>query len=200
MTNRREFLQIGLAATALPVAGGLFSPSAEAAVATTAPAIPLYKILFDAEFAQGRQFGDAAARLGVAVHAMAGGDVTDFWYHDLDLAWRETPRAIAGFTRHGPLFVLERFGWDRGMRVVLRAEHRPAGGFIEHVLTGPSASLARAAALVPAGDEWMSVMAGVVTQCAAGCSAPTTQTVVTRTTQGLPGNEPFYSWVIAPRV
>lgn len=200
MTNRREFLQIGLAATALPLAGGLLAPAADAAVVAPAPAIPLYKILFDAEFAQGRQFGEAAARLGVPFHAMARGDVTDFWYHDLDLAWRDAPQAIAGFTRHGPLFVLERLAWDRGMRVVLRAEHRPAGdGVIEHVLTGPGVSLSRAAALVPAGDEWMSVMAGVVTQCAAGCSETTTQTVVTRAGQALPDNEPFYSWVIAPR-
>jgi hypothetical protein len=201
MTNRREFLQIGLAATALPVAGGLLASAADASVAARAPAISLYKILFDAEFAQGRRFGDAAARLGIPFHAMARGDVTDFWYHDLDLAWREAPKAIAGFTRHGPLFVLERLAWDRSLRVVLRAEHRPAGdGVIEHVLTGPSASVARAAALVPAGDEWMSVMAGVVAQCAAGCSETTTQTVVTRTRQSLPDNEPFYSWVIAPRV
>lgn len=200
MTNRREFLHLGLAATALPAAGGLFTPKANASVAAPAPAIPLYKILFDAEFAHGRQFGAAAARLGVPFHAMARGDVTDFWYHDLDLAWRAAPSAIAGFTRHGPLFVLEHLAWDRGMRVVLRAEHRPAGnGLIEHVLTGPGASLSRAAALVPAGEEWMSVMAGVVTQCAAGCSETTTQTVMTRTAHSLPDNEPFYSWVIAPR-
>lgn len=200
MTNRRQFLQIGLAATALPLAGGLLAPTSGAAVVATAPAIPLYKILFDAEFAQGRRFGEAAARLGFPFHAMARGDVTDFWFHDLDLAWRNAPHAIAGFTRQGPLFVLERLAWDRGMRVVLRAEHRPAGdGAIEHVLTGPGASLSHAAALVPAGDEWMSVMAGVVTQCAAGCSETTTQTVVTRTGQQLPDNEPFYSWVIAPR-
>lgn len=200
MTNRREFLQIGLAATALPLAGGLLATAADAAVVASAPAIPLYKILFDAEFAHGRQFGEAAARLGVPFHAMARGDVTDFWYHDLDLAWRNAPQAIAGFTRHGPLFVLERLAWDRGMRVVLRAEHRPAGdGAIKHVLTGPGASLSRAAALVPAGDEWMSVMAGVVSQCAAGCSETTTRTVVTRTAQRLPDDAPFYSWVIAPR-
>ena len=199
MTNRREFLQIGLTATAMPLAGGLFA-STQAAAKEHVADIPLYKIVFDADFAQGRQFGEAAARLGVPFHAMARGDVTDFWYHDLDLAWRAAPQAIAGFTRHGPLFVLERLAWDRGMRVVLRAEHRPAGdGAIEHVLTGPSASLSRAAVLVPAGDEWMSVMAGVVSQCAAGCSAPTTQTIITRASQGLPGNEPFYSWVIAPR-
>jgi hypothetical protein len=200
MTNRREFLQIGLAATALPLAGGLLAPAADAAAVAPAPAIPLYRILFDAEVAQGRQFGEAAARLGVPFHAMARGDVTDFWYHDLDLAWRNAPQAIAGFTRHGPLFVLERLAWDRGMRVVLRAEHRPAGdSAIEHVLTGPSASLSRAAALVPAGDEWMSVMAGVVSHCAAGCSETTTRTLVTRTGQRLPDNESFYSWVIAPR-
>jgi hypothetical protein len=200
MTNRREFLQIGLAATALPAAGGLFSSGAEATVAPSVPTIPLYKVLFDDRFAQGKAFGDVASNLGLACHAMQAGDVTDFWYHDLDLAWRAEPKPIAGFTRHGPLFVLEHFGWDRGLRVVFRAEHHSlGGGVIEHRLSGPAESLSTAAALIPAGNDWVRLMAATVTQCAAGCSQPAERTVVTRGAASLPDDETFYSWVIAPK-
>ncbi len=200
MTNRREFLQIGLAATALPAAGGLFSSGAEATVAPSVPTIPLYKVLFDDRFAQGKAFGDVASNLGLACHAMQAGDVTDFWYHDLDLAWRAEPKPIAGFTRHGPLFVLEHFGWDRGLRVVFRAEHHSlGGGVIEHRLSGPAESLSTAAALIPAGNDWVRLMAAKVTQCAAGCSQPAERTVVTRGAASLPDDETFYSWVIAPK-
>lgn len=201
MTSRREFLQIGLAATALPAAGGLFSSAADAAVVQpVAPAIPLYKVLFDDRFAEGKAFGEVAASLGLGYHAMKGGDVTDFWYHDLDLTWRAEPKAIAGFTRHGPLFVLEHFGWDRGLRVVFRAEHRSLGdGVIEHRLSGPAESLSTAAALVPAGADWVRLMATMVTQCAAGCSQAAERTFVTRGVESLPDDETFYSWVIAPK-
>ena len=200
MTNRREFLQIGLAATALPAAGGLFSSGAEATVAPSVPTIPLYKVLFDDRFAQGKAFGDVASNLGLACHAMQAGDVTDFWYHDLDLAWRAEPKPIAGFTRHGPLFVLEHFGWDRGLRVVFRAEHHSlGGGVIEHRLSGPAESLSTAAAHIPAGNVWVRLMAATVTQCAAGCSQPAERTVVTRGAASLPDDETFYSWVIAPK-
>ncbi len=200
MTNRREFLQIGLAATALPAAGGLFSSGAEATVAPSVPTIPLYKVLFDDRFAQGKAFGDVASNLGLACHAMQAGDVTDFWYHDLDLAWRAEPKPIAGFTRHGPLFVLEHFGWDRGLRVVFRAEHHSlGGGVIEHRLSGPAESLSTAAALIPAGNDWVRLMAATVTQCAAGCSQPAERTVVTRGAASLPDDETFYSWVIVPK-
>jgi len=200
MTNRREFLQIGLAATALPAASGLFSAPADASVAAPTSAIPLYKVVFDDRFAEGKAFGDVAARLGVGFHAMQGGDVTDFWYHDLDLAWRAGPKPIAGFTRHGPLFVLERLGWDRGLRVAFRGEHRSLGdGVIEHRLSGPAETLSNASGLIPAGKEWVRLMGAMVTQCAAGCSSPIERTVVTRGVERLPDDETFYSWVIAPK-
>ncbi len=204
MTNRRQFLQIGLAASTLPIAGSLLTTAPASALETAAPAsqaIPLHKVVFDTQSALSRAFGDAAARTGASVHAMTGGDITDFWYHELDLLWRKEPVAIAGLTRHGPLFVLERFGWDRGLRVVFRAEHKTASpGLIEHQLTGPRLPESRATALSAAGDEWSRVMAAVVTQCIAGCTDVTEQKLVTRTSEPLPDDEALYSWVIAPRV
>ncbi len=43
-------------------------------------------------------------------------------------------------------------------------------------------------------------MAAVVTQCVAGCTEITEQTLVTRSNEPLPDNETLYSWVIAPYV
>jgi hypothetical protein len=48
-------------------------------------------------------------------------DVTPV-YTRLDLALRPTAFAVAGLTSAHHLFVLERLGWDRGLRTVRRAE------------------------------------------------------------------------------
>ena len=60
-----------------------------------------------------------ARRLGIKV-VRTSGDITDFWYTDLSRRWKDAPVAIAGVTAQGPLFCLERFGWDHGLRVVFR--------------------------------------------------------------------------------
>jgi hypothetical protein len=202
MTNRRKFLQIGLAATTLPLAGGVLaemSPSGTAAAAYEK--LPLYKVVFDERFAIARAFGQEAALLGVSTMGFLDGDITDFWFNDLDLRWREAPVAIAGFTQHGPLFVLERLAWDRGLKVVFRAEHRLAHDCeIEHRVTGSRQSVAHAATLSAGGEQWSRTMAAVVTQCPSGCSDITNQTIVTAGKSTLLNDEPFYSWVIAPRL
>jgi hypothetical protein len=48
-------------------------------------------------------------------------DVTPV-YTRLDLALRPAPFAVAGLTSAHHLFVLERLGWDRGLRTVRRQE------------------------------------------------------------------------------
>jgi hypothetical protein len=202
MTSRREFLQIGFAATALPMAGSLLANPVSPAP-TVGPALPLalplYRVLFDERYALGTAFGAEAARAGASVAGFARGDITDFWFRDLDVRWRQSPVAIAGFTRHGPLFVLERCAWDRGLKVVFRGEHRPLpDGSTEHHLSGSDFSLYQAAALAGAGQEWSRLMAGIVTQCGAGCTTGQRE-LITRSGHRLPDDEPFYSWVIAPR-
>jgi hypothetical protein len=119
MTSRREFLKAGLVASTLPVA-------ARAELADSfvgGPAVPLYKVLYDTRFAASAAFARRAEARGIAVYAMAG-DMTRFWYDDLYHRWRQGPAAIAGLTAQGPLFCLERLGWEQRMRVVYRG---PAG-------------------------------------------------------------------------
>jgi hypothetical protein len=117
MASRREFLQAGIAASVLPiaVAGSNLVPS------EPADPVTFYKVIFDERFPASVAFGEEWKARGAAVHAMRG-DITDLWFHDLDLQWKKRPVAIAGLTAHGPLFCLERLAWDRGMRVISRVE------------------------------------------------------------------------------
>jgi hypothetical protein len=59
------------------------------------------------------------------VHAIRG-DITDLWFHDLDLRWKQGPAPIAGLTTHGPLFCLERLAWGKGI-----VDHRPPGARVK---------------------------------------------------------------------
>jgi hypothetical protein len=152
-------------------------------------------VLVDAGLAESIAFGAEAARHGASIHTFSNGDITDFWYHQLDLLWRQQRTPIAGLTRHGPLFVLERFAWDRGMRVVFRGEHGPAADGLAHKLAGPESTLVGAAGLIKAGAKWPQAMASAVTHCVQGSSV--------MASFGMPSSgpleqrEPLYSWVIA---
>jgi hypothetical protein len=134
--NRREILQSGIAASALPVVGGAVWPEAEAPGVSSAQHLPIYKVVVDQRVVEEIELGRELSRLGFAVHAIDG-DVTSLWYDDLFPRWRENPVAIAGVTAHGPLFCLERLSWDFGMRVVMRADHRRlAAGTFGRALSG----------------------------------------------------------------
>ena len=190
MTSRREFLKVGLVATALPVAA-----RAELA-ATSSPTVSLYKVLYDTRFAASIEFARRAAARGLAVHAM-GGDMTRFWYDDLYYRWRQAPAAIAGLTAHGALFCLERLAWDQRMRVVYRGEHSAAAdGCVAHRFRGPSAMVS-AAAEAGAEPSWAAALAEVVAECPTGSAAHTAQALMTSPSAARP-SEPLFSWVIAP--
>ncbi len=123
MNNRREFLQAGIAASMLPIvaAGSSLAPGHQDDRAS------FYKVIFDERFPASVAFGVEWIARGAAVHAIRG-DITDLWFHDLDLQWKKRPVPIAGLTAHGPLFCLERLAWDHGMRVVSRVEQSSRDG------------------------------------------------------------------------
>jgi hypothetical protein len=197
MSSRREFLQMGVAALALPI-------SAHAALSPTPSildgdpnATPLYKVVFDERFSASRAFAEEAERLGQSVHGIKG-DMTDLWYHDLHARWTQGPVAIAGLTAHGPIFCLERLAWDHRMRVVFRVDHRyRPDGSIEHAISGPPSMLRRAAAL---SDEinWSSEMANLITRCPAMRSQTSQCNVIGPTAKRTDDPEHLISWVIAP--
>ena len=87
----------------------------------------LYTVVCDERFDGSVAFANGLAKRGVPVTRFRG-DITDFWYRDLSLLWREHPVAIAGATTHGPLFCLERWAWDHGLRVTYRGALTEAPG------------------------------------------------------------------------
>jgi hypothetical protein len=193
MTSRREFLKVGLAASALLPAGA----RASLALVEAPAAVSLYKVLYDTRFAASVAFAQSAAARGVAVHAMTG-DMTPFWYDDLYHRWRQEPAAIAGLTAHGALFCLERLAWEQRMRVVYRGEHAAAGGGgLAHRFEGPAA-LAAAAAEATVDATWATALADVVTACPRGRAQSGTARSLTARADGMTPSEPLFSWVIAP--
>lgn len=164
MANRRQFLQTGAVVSALAMRG--LVPSEAAAPSPSRIVVPLHKAVYDPRYAECRSFAAAVQRLGVAVQPLEYGDVTSFWYDELDLLWRSRGASIAGTTQLGPMFVLERLANERRMRVVLRAEHQPqADGTIAHAISAPREALDLAAELCAAGLEWPAVMSALVCRC-----------------------------------
>lgn len=170
MPNRRDVLRGGIILTGLPLVARAAWDSSDVSRAAHTP----YRVLFDDRFAESRRFGAEVARLGGAVRGF-GGDVTNLWYEELDLRWRKEPVAVAGMTRHGPLFCLERLAWDVGMRVVYRAEHRPVND-----------------------DDWTLRAAQIVMNCAQDFRQLATHQLRSAATLA-DDEDPLISWVIAPR-
>ncbi len=104
---------------AMPYSGSVAALSRAQAVMSSVR--PIYKVVSDVRFAESVAFGRQAEHLGTAV-VRINGDITDFWFNDLSIRWKESKVAIAGLTAHGPIFCLERLAWDHGMRVVFRED------------------------------------------------------------------------------
>jgi hypothetical protein len=193
MASRREFLQAGVAASMLPIAatgGTTPEPSPRP--------LPLYKVIFDRRFSSSREFGAEARRLGLPVHGIEG-DITDVWFHDLSIRWKQGPVAIAGLTAHGPLFCLERLAWDHRMRVVFRASHSVLpDGSMEHELWGPQGMVSDASFLAGRTD-WGQGVAGLLARCPADRADACGRTIYSPSASAPPDGEPLFSWVIASK-
>ena len=111
MANRREFLQMGIAASALPISAGLMLPNKSLAAENIFPSIPIYKVIFDNRYAVARVFAKDIENAGGKTYGIDG-DVTSLWYHDLHHRWKKGPAAIAGLTDANALFCLEQLAWS----------------------------------------------------------------------------------------
>jgi hypothetical protein len=198
MASRREFLQIGVAALALPISARAGLAPAKSGLAGESAPTPLYKVIFDERFPASRVFAAEVTRLGAPIYGIKG-DITDLWFNDLDARWKKEPIGIAGLTAHGPLFCLERLAWDHGMRVVYRADHTyRADGYMEHEFSGSEKMLRDAVNLSSSGPDWSSRVANLLTRCPANRSQASKMTVVTPTAKHADDPEHLVSWVIAP--
>ncbi len=158
----------------------------------------IYRVVSDVRFAASKAFGLEAERLGSRLTTIQG-DITDFWFNDLSIRWKEGSIALAGLTAHGPLFCLERFGWDHGLRVVFRAEHRLDGsGAAVHSMTGPSDTVARIRSLSLGDLDWPRGFARIATACDSGSPGSASVRITTPCDAAAELDEPLVSWVIAP--
>jgi hypothetical protein len=199
MASRREFLQVGIAALALPISARAALSPTPAASDSTIAVTPLYKVVFDERFPASVAFGAEARSLGLPTHSIRG-DITDLWFHDLDARWKKSPVAVAGLTAQGALFCLERLAWDHGMRVVFRGDHQYLpDGAIEHVLTGPESIVHQATGLRDDGDGWAPRVASLVARLPEAQSVPAKATIHARAAAPAGAEaEALISWVIAP--
>ncbi|HEX6997670.1 MAG TPA: hypothetical protein VF322_05970 [Gammaproteobacteria bacterium] len=190
VSNRREFLQTAAALSAASLAG-------RAALAEQRERPAWQAVVYDARHAHARDFAARAGFWGAPLRAIEG-DVTDLWQHELLARWRAAPGAIAGLTERPALFLLERLGWEHGLRVVFEAEHRPSPhGEAEHRIVRPAdAGLARE--LQAAGARWAGALADALIAAARPAArelGPSGAALAAYV-----GEPPtLCSWIIAPR-
>ena len=164
MPNRREFLQTGAAVSAI-AANNVIVRGAEAV--GVRPPVALRRAIYDDRYAEGRRFAEVVAAHGVPTRALDDGDITRFWYDELEPLWKREPVAIAGFTQFGPMFVVERLALERGLHVVLRVEHcGGAGGPLAHSFSGARETLELAAGFETLHSDWPGLVAALA--CSVG--------------------------------
>lgn len=145
MANRREFLQMGIAASALPVSTGLMLPNTSSTAENISPSIPIYKVIFDNRYAVARVFAKDTENAGGKTYGIDG-DITSLWYHDLRHRWKKGPAAIAGLTDANALFCLEQLAWSAcQMHLIYCAEHKPTDGSKKLIGSFPESPLLLAA-------------------------------------------------------
>lgn len=221
MPNRRQFLQTSAAVSAVAANGMIASATGAAA----AGAVRLGRAIYDDRYAEGRRFAEVVAGHGVPVRSLDNGDITRFWYAELEPLWRREPVAIAGLTQFGPMFVVERLALEHGLRVVLRVEHCSRGGMLDHSFSGPRDTVALAGGFDALDADWPGLIGALACGVAADDSphyegALESAGAVSRVTRdpGAPSvihyytplgvqqgygpelDGPLYSWVVAPRV
>jgi hypothetical protein len=179
-----------MAATALP------GVSVVTGVGTS---LGIYKVIYDRRFAPAQRFGATAQDLNANVAAIDG-DVHDLWYHDLYHRWKSAPVAIAGMTTFNPMFLLAMFAQDVGMRVIYRANHRPAAnGAAAHELFGPMTQQRRRAELDDSGTRWGTAAARIVLSWPQDAvSVSHLRSNIADANRKMIEPETLLSWIIAP--
>jgi hypothetical protein len=162
--------------------------------------MPFYKVVYDGRYPVCAAFAEWMRKRGIATRALDDGDVTNAWFNDLALRWRQSPAAIAGMTAPEALFCLEELAHDHRMRVTFRADHRlRSGDVLEHCLRGPP-SMPREVMAMREGTAWYERMAELAVQCSRRRPALAAEPYVLldRGSAVRPLPTSLVSWVIAP--
>jgi hypothetical protein len=196
MTNRREFLQIGVSATAWP----LVARAAQAAgIEPAQERLPVTAVVYDARFPESVAFARRSEALGLKALPIDNGDMTRIWFNEIHYRWRDRPIGLAGFTAHGPMFCFAELARDVGMRVVFRGEHTASRAGVAHAFLGPIPMLADATSACRRSHSLGATMADIVAACPSGRLEIASAAL---TAPGAPpdAEEPLYTWVIARAV
>ena len=194
MASRRQFIQSGLALSAVSLTG--IPAFASRAGDTEVPSLRIERFVFDTRFAAAVELARHAARHGIPL-AETSGDLTDLWYNDLDLRWKHAPMALAGITTRGGLFVLETLAADHRMLVVYRGTHEAAKDGVRHVLSGPARLIARAEEHSTA--PFWERLGRAMNECPPD-GRRVSERMLTTSAEDMAGGEPLFSWLIAPRL
>jgi hypothetical protein len=194
MPNRREFLQTGAVVSAVGV-GALVPRDARALGTAARPPVALHAAIVDSRYALAAGFAAALGGRGVPVRPLDDGDITRFWYDELEPLWRTRRVAVAGFTQFGPMFVVAQLAAERGLRTVLRVEHRlEVNGVLAHVVTAPADVLSWLEdTAATSGLDWPALIALAACRCQAAAVPQRTATLQ------LPGDKPHLSADAAAR-
>ena len=193
MPNRREFLQIGLVSSTLPILAG---EQSEASSYSSVNRLKMHAVIVETTSPLALAFRAAAVERGLEAHGIQD-DITDLWYNILDRQWKSAPAALAGITLSTSLFCLETFARDYGMRVWFRALHnKTANGQAERVMSGDERLVERAAAL---DGEWGPAFARFAAAVPLAKSSDLRQKIVETAALVSEDPGPMVSWIIAPR-
>ncbi len=195
MSNRREFLQMSLAASALPAIVAA-RPESVAPSSDKEVGVGRSHVIVETMSPMALAFGEEAVRLGLEPHRIKD-DITDLWCHTLDLQWKRGPATLAGITLSTSLFCLETLARDYGMRVWFKARHNclPGGG-LEHFLAGPESLVRQATAF---GGQWSVGFAGMAASLLPLDSSKRSTKIVESSAARTREPGPMVSWIIAPR-
>jgi hypothetical protein len=197
MPNRREFLAISLASSALPIMAGDRPEEVPHPENRNAERARCGAVIVETTSPLALAFRAEAVKLGLPAHGIQD-DITGLWYDVLDRQWKSAPAALAGITLSTSLFCLETFARDNGMRVWFRVLHRNRpDGRSEHVLSGEESFVEQVKAL---DGGWAGAFAGLAASVPLSKPGKFQKKIVQ--TAALPSGEPDHmvSWIIAPRL
>jgi hypothetical protein len=97
LSNRREFLQLTLAASALPALAARNEPIGPARLAQNGPRVRVDNVIVESTSPMAIAFGNEATRFGLEVQGITD-DVTDLWYQHLAVRWNRGSAVVAGLT------------------------------------------------------------------------------------------------------
>ncbi len=197
MSNRREFLQLTLAASALPALAARNEPIGSGPLAQNGPRVRVDDVIVESTSPMAIAFGNEANRFGLEVQGITD-DVTDLWYQHLAVRWNRGSAVVAGLTLSTSLFCLETLANDRGMRLWFRADHAAlANGQAQHEVSGARQLVERAAVFQ---RDWVCGFAGLLSALPPWQPEKSQSNFVDPSPDCVWAPGPMVSWIIAPRL